>query len=314
MNAPGEIRTPDLRFRRPTLYPAELRAHVAETPMFDGREPAPTVLRADPSYLPFYAQTRASQRCLRPRLRSREAARLMLAAELARRSAHEGARAGTRLGYRARSRGERRCVLCRCPSSSPMPTGPGSARWRVTTNGHSVMFATRGPDADVPAGHAGRAARAVVDQAVTAMWVRSRRPRPCSRRSRSREAPTRPTAAGRRPPPGATGRRGRTCVRVLQRLDRTVLGPGARGQAIADDRDPLVVTRADGRARAADGSDATVRRDVHRMQVKAAGLRPVTVVPDGVRQILLERAAVCDVEQLHAPAHAEDRQVNCQGR
>jgi hypothetical protein len=25
-NAPGEIRTPDLRFRRPTLYPAELRA------------------------------------------------------------------------------------------------------------------------------------------------------------------------------------------------------------------------------------------------------------------------------------------------
>ena len=26
MNAPGEIRTPDLRFRRPTLYPAELRA------------------------------------------------------------------------------------------------------------------------------------------------------------------------------------------------------------------------------------------------------------------------------------------------
>jgi hypothetical protein len=26
MSAPGEIRTPDLRFRRPTLYPAELRA------------------------------------------------------------------------------------------------------------------------------------------------------------------------------------------------------------------------------------------------------------------------------------------------
>jgi hypothetical protein len=26
-SAPGEIRTPDLRFRRPTLYPAELRAH-----------------------------------------------------------------------------------------------------------------------------------------------------------------------------------------------------------------------------------------------------------------------------------------------
>src|SRR5207248_11603671 len=25
-SAPGEIRTPDLRFRRPTLYPAELRA------------------------------------------------------------------------------------------------------------------------------------------------------------------------------------------------------------------------------------------------------------------------------------------------
>src|SRR5947209_95684 len=25
-DAPGEIRTPDLRFRRPTLYPAELRA------------------------------------------------------------------------------------------------------------------------------------------------------------------------------------------------------------------------------------------------------------------------------------------------
>src|SRR5207245_5404507 len=25
-HAPGEIRTPDLRFRRPTLYPAELRA------------------------------------------------------------------------------------------------------------------------------------------------------------------------------------------------------------------------------------------------------------------------------------------------
>jgi hypothetical protein len=25
-NAPGEIRTPDLRFRRPTLYPAELLA------------------------------------------------------------------------------------------------------------------------------------------------------------------------------------------------------------------------------------------------------------------------------------------------
>jgi hypothetical protein len=28
-SAPGEIRTPDLRFRRPTLYPAELRAHCA---------------------------------------------------------------------------------------------------------------------------------------------------------------------------------------------------------------------------------------------------------------------------------------------
>jgi hypothetical protein len=31
LDAPGEIRTPDLRFRRPTLYPAELRALAALT-------------------------------------------------------------------------------------------------------------------------------------------------------------------------------------------------------------------------------------------------------------------------------------------
>jgi hypothetical protein len=29
--APGEVRTPDLWFRRPSLYPAELRARCFET-------------------------------------------------------------------------------------------------------------------------------------------------------------------------------------------------------------------------------------------------------------------------------------------
>src|SRR5262245_11494012 len=39
--APGEIRTPDLRLRRPMLYPAELRARVAEAEFVDRSAPRP---------------------------------------------------------------------------------------------------------------------------------------------------------------------------------------------------------------------------------------------------------------------------------
>ncbi len=39
-SAPGEIRTPDLRFRRPTLYPAELRAPHGDSRRASVRAPA----------------------------------------------------------------------------------------------------------------------------------------------------------------------------------------------------------------------------------------------------------------------------------
>jgi hypothetical protein len=42
-SAPGEIRTPDLRFRRPTLYPAELRAHAMCLALKSCRTRAPMV-------------------------------------------------------------------------------------------------------------------------------------------------------------------------------------------------------------------------------------------------------------------------------
>ena len=103
--------------------------------------------------------------------------------------------------------------------------------------------------------------------------------------------------------------------RVLDRLDRAVVGPGHGREAGAEAVDPLVMV---GRHGPLVPADELVERgwlfDADPVRGEGAGRRIVILVADDVGQVLDERAAAEHVENLHAPADGEHRQAHALGR
>src|SRR5215211_9415670 len=98
---------------------------------------------------------------------------------------------------------------------------------------------------------------------------------------------------------------------VLDRLDRAVaLGASGDAQPLAEPRHALVVVALDGDVRRAGGDRGQAPRlDVHPVVGERAGVAAVDVALEPVGQVLLERPAVRDVDDLHAAADAEAREV-----
>src|SRR5437867_405119 len=87
--------------------------------------------------------------------------------------------------------------------------------------------------------------------------------------------------------------------RVLERLERPVLGPGGLDQAVADAPDTLVVARVDsGLPSTEHCGQLRPLLDLDRMQREHAADLPVLRVADGVGEVLDEIAAAHDVEEL----------------
>ena len=94
-------------------------------------------------------------------------------------------------------------------------------------------------------------------------------------------------------------------VRVLHGLDRAIEGPSSGCQA-AGRAHPLVVVRGDGGLAAEDAGQPASRVHRHVMPGVLTGYGAVLVVADDVGQVLEQRAAVRDTEQLHAATDPED--------
>ena len=95
--------------------------------------------------------------------------------------------------------------------------------------------------------------------------------------------------------------------RILEPLDRAVVGPRDLAQPFADPPDALVVVRL--HRRRATCADAGGRIDAHRVLGERAVDLAVLLVPDDLGQVLDEVAAARDVQHLEAAADREHRHV-----
>ena len=101
-------------------------------------------------------------------------------------------------------------------------------------------------------------------------------------------------------------------ARLLDRLDSAVLGPGRSRKVGAEHVHGLVVERIDLELWPAQGGPqpaAGGRLHVVGGDAAVRGLAMLEAVADDVREVLVKRSAAGDVEQLHSPADAQDREV-----
>ena len=96
----------------------------------------------------------------------------------------------------------------------------------------------------------------------------------------------------------------------LERLDHAVVGGPGDHHPGADAPDRLVVQAVGHRLQAVQRGGTTACSDANRVATIAA--RPVPARVLGCIQMLHQRAAECDVQQLRAPAHAQHRDVGIQ--
>ena len=105
-------------------------------------------------------------------------------------------------------------------------------------------------------------------------------------------------------------------TRVLDRLDRAVLRPRGRHQALAERLHGLVVEGVDLHRGASERRpQPALRRGLDAMGRDAAvlGLAVLDAVADDVGKMLVQGPAARDVQQLHAAADAEDRKLAAVG-
>ena len=100
----------------------------------------------------------------------------------------------------------------------------------------------------------------------------------------------------------------------LDRLDGAVLFPGHRLEPVAEQVDRLVVVRGhlDEAVLGQDRGQRAVRADPHPVQAEPVRRAVVPPVPDQVGQMLMQRAAPADVQDLHAAADREQRHTEPQ--
>ena len=101
---------------------------------------------------------------------------------------------------------------------------------------------------------------------------------------------------------------------MLEPLDHVVVdGPCADHQAVADAVGALVVVRVHPQPFAGDLPQPRARLGEHVVHAVGAVVQPVRADVDAVGEVLLERAAAGDIDQLEAAADAEHRQVALDG-
>ena len=102
--------------------------------------------------------------------------------------------------------------------------------------------------------------------------------------------------------------------RILDRLERPVLGPRGLDQPVAEPSEALVVVRRHVGARSHDRAEPRAVLDLDRMHGELARHLLVDVVPDGLGKVLHEVAAAGDVQELEAAADRERRHVALERR
>src|SRR5439155_8675203 len=101
-------------------------------------------------------------------------------------------------------------------------------------------------------------------------------------------------------------------LRVLEPLDRAVVGPCNLDEAVTDSACTLVVMRLHRRAVAEDGAEPRAVVDLHAVLREDALHLAVLLATDDVRKMLDEVAAARNVQDLEAAADREHRHVACE--
>ena len=96
---------------------------------------------------------------------------------------------------------------------------------------------------------------------------------------------------------------------ILDRLDASVLGPADGRQGLTYAVDPLVVGRMHLCLSAQDPSGSALRAQADAVQREGSRDLSMTLVPDQLGKVLVQIAAVDDVEDLHPAADREHRQL-----